>query len=68
MKKRIFSKTEFNRFILTNTFKPFILYECIMHKDSAVKGFEFVDKMYPSRRYICSTYGDVPIDICVMEV
>lgn len=53
-------------FILTNTFKPFVLYKCIMPKDSAVKGFEFVDKMYPSRRYICSTYGDMLIYICVI--
>ena len=66
MKKLIFSKTEFNMFILTNTFKPFVLYKCIMPKDSAVKGFEFVDKMYPSRRYICSTYGDMLIYICVI--
>ena len=67
MEKHMFSKTGFNIFILTNTFKPFILYECIMPKDSAVKGVEFVSKMYPSNRYICSTYGDMPIDIHIME-
>lgn len=66
MKKHIFSKTEFNIFIIADTFKQVILYECIMPKDSAVKGFEFANKMYPSNRYICSTYGDMPIDIYVM--
>lgn len=63
----MFSKTELNMFIIADTFKPLILYECIMPKDSAVKGFEFVNKTYPSNRYICSTYGDMPIDIYVME-
>ena len=63
----MFSKTEFNIFIIADTFKQLILYECIMPKDSAVKRFEFVNKMYPNNRYICSTYGDMPIDIYIME-
>lgn len=67
MKKHMFSKTEFNMFIIADTIKPLILYECILPRDSAVKGVEFVSKMYLSNRYICSTtYGDMPIDIHIM--
>lgn len=55
-------------FIIADTIKPLILYECILPRDSAVKGVEFVSKMYLSNRYICSTtYGDMPIDIYIME-
>ena len=62
----MFSNTEFNILIIADKFKQFVLYECIMPKDSAVKGFESVNKTYPSSRYICSTYGDIPIDIYVI--
>ena len=66
MKKHMFSKTELNMFVIADSLKLLILYECILPRDSAVKGVEFVSKMYPSNRYICSTYGDMPIDIHIM--